>query len=50
MVVANEIHAAGEKGTSFCASAAVNLYVEGERTGPDLIVSPSEQLPPEEEP
>lgn len=42
LVVGQEHHRVSELG--FLASAAFNLFVEGERTGPDLITIPSEQV------
>jgi hypothetical protein len=41
LVVSDEVHTVD----SDLATAATNLHVEGERTGPDLIVIPSDQLP-----
>jgi hypothetical protein len=43
LVVADEVHSfdGGE------AAAAANVHVEGERPGPDKIVIPAEQLPPQ---
>jgi hypothetical protein len=43
MVVAEELHSNGD---DVEADAAMNLHVEGERPGPDLIVIPAEQLTP----
>jgi hypothetical protein len=42
MVVSDERHTSS---VGEAATAAANLHVEGERSGPDLIVIPSEQLP-----
>lgn len=46
LVVADERHYTGEPGSTDtdASSAAVNLHVEGERPGPDLIVIPADQL------
>jgi hypothetical protein len=43
MVVAEALHDDGDSAESI---AAVNLHVEGQRSGPDKIVIPSEQLQP----
>jgi hypothetical protein len=41
LVVAQEHHRSSD---DFLSSAAFNVHIEGERTGPDLITIPSEQL------
>lgn len=43
LVVAEEFH---DSGDDDLAAAAVNVHVQGERPGPDLIVIPAEQLQP----
>lgn len=42
LVVGQEHHSAPVRG--YTSSAAFNLHIEGERTGPDLITIPGEQL------
>jgi hypothetical protein len=43
MVVAEAVH---DDGNGLQSGAAANLHVSGERSGPDKIVIPGEQLQP----